>query len=133
MAGRTDDNKISEKNIKPEILMDLSRVSEEMDEPPRPLDDHLARPKRKLSRVSSDSACRATVAQEHRQSEVKFHIGPAYSDEEPPSLRHSRTDLTVDDFIGDFKSDTCTVIRDVTSDSRVGQVPVDERVERRKR
>uniref|UniRef100_A0ABD2X0H4 Multiple PDZ domain protein n=1 Tax=Trichogramma kaykai TaxID=54128 RepID=A0ABD2X0H4_9HYME len=73
---RSEDNKVSEKNIKPEILMDLSRVNEEADDGPRPLDREFAdaKPKRKLSRVSSDSACRIT-SHEQPLPRVKFHIG----------------------------------------------------------
>lgn len=88
-AARSDDNKISEKNIKPEILMDLSRLTcDESQQQRIVFDEELlgtpTRPKRKLSRVSSDSACRV-------MPEVKFQVG---GDDEPPSVRHSQTDLS---------------------------------------
>jgi hypothetical protein len=69
-----EDNMISEKNIKPEILMDLSRVTDDLVPEQREqclLEDELlvaAKPKRKLSRVSSDSACGL-------RSELGFHLG----------------------------------------------------------
>lgn len=91
------DDKISEKNLKPEILMDLSKLSADDDKQKLTLfeeDESAILPrKRKLSRVSSDSACRNVV----RADAVKFKLGGDnsgdYSDDEPPSLRHSQTDL----------------------------------------
>ncbi|XP_014208274.1 uncharacterized protein LOC106639270 [Copidosoma floridanum] len=77
-GARPDENKISEKNLAPEILMDLSRVSAA--EPgPLFLEEELPR-KRKLNRVCSDSA-------------VKFQLG-GHSDEEAASSSHSQADLT---------------------------------------
>ncbi|XP_058790086.1 uncharacterized protein LOC131663616 isoform X2 [Phymastichus coffea] len=91
LSGRAIDDKISEKNIKPEILMDLSRVSDELEEQQRQqrlLTDTGG--KRRLSRVSSDSACPPPLP----SSQVKFRLGgQTFSDEEPPSSRHSETDL----------------------------------------
>lgn len=89
-GGRGDETKISEKTIKPEILMDLSRLAcdDTADEECRLFDEGLliaGRPKRKLSRVSSDSACIPCPS-----PEVRFQVG----DDDPPSLRHSQTDLT---------------------------------------
>ncbi|XP_011504694.1 PREDICTED: uncharacterized protein LOC105367624 [Ceratosolen solmsi marchali] len=88
-----DDNMISEKNIDPKILMDLSRVTSdlvhEQCEQYHFDEEHLTvtKPKRKLSRVSSDSACGV-------KSNVTFHFGDnGCFNAEMLSDRHSQVNL----------------------------------------
>ncbi|KAJ8674601.1 hypothetical protein QAD02_005863, partial [Eretmocerus hayati] len=108
LRSKGDVEKVSERNIRPEILMDLSRAAEESAIEERALEEQQLRvgsaavgSKRRLSRVSSDSeACRRVQhPEEVLQSPPTatldggpflFEIGPPQVGFSPPSRRETK-------------------------------------------